>query len=379
MLLNAVSTIYWFNPLLPVMRREAERDVETLCDAAVSAGKNREEKLQYSRVLLKTAANMPGRKSFLSSGLNDGSLMLERRLRTVMNREAYKRGFILALCTVLVFTAGNLLTGCTRQSKYDTEQNADGSFETLTPYVFPVTDVQTLSKYSDSERYALLQIPEEQLDKLTDQMLLETIMDYPYGGFMGNIEEFAEKFNGMKEFLERPHAGRTLVEEFKNIGRDDTLERLADIENLIIYFANMNLLSDGERKEFSEEVKDRCSRGYTGCYEYKNQGGKTDTVFLKRLYMQSERMTDMLELTPDCLAALRRNLASSTMIPDEKTGLHGKKIPFEVKKDQLILYAEDSEREYKYIFSIHGSQLIFDREASMVMEAEKLEDGDTFN
>lgn len=296
-----------------------------------------------------------------------------------MNREAYKRGFILALCTVLVFTAGNLLTGCTRQSKYNTEQNADGSFETLTPYVFPVTDVQTLSKYSDSERYALLQIPEEQLDKLTDQMLLETIMDYPYGGFMGNIEEFAEKFNGMKEFLERPHAGRTLVEEFKNIGRDDSLERLADIENLIIYFANMNLLSDGERKEFSEEVKDRCSRGYTGCYEYKNQGGKTDTVFLKRLYMQSERMADMLELTPDCLAALRRNLASSTVIPDEKIGLHGKKIPFEVKKDQLFLYVEDSEREYKYIFSIHGSQLIFDREASMVMEAEKLEDGDTFN
>lgn len=379
MLLNAVSTIYWFNPLLSVMRREAERDVETLCDAAVSAGKNREEKLQYSRVLLKTAANMQSRKSFLSSGLNDGSLMLERRLRTVMNREAYKRGFILALCTVLVFTAGNLLTGCTRQSKYDTEQNADGSFETLTPYVFPVTDVQTLSKYSDSERYELLQIPAEQLDKLTDQMLLETIMDYPYGGFMGNIEEFAEKFNGMKEFLERPHAGRTLVEEFKNIGRDDSLERLADIENLIIYFANMNLLSDGERKEFSEEVKDRCSRGYTGCYEYKNQGGKTDTVFLKRLYMQSERMADMLELTPDCLAALRRNLASSTVIPDEKIGLHGKKIPFEVKKDQLFLYVEDSEREYKYIFSIHGSQLIFDREASMVMEAEKLEDGDTFN
>lgn len=86
-----------------------------------------------------------------------------------------------------------------------------------------------------------------------------------------------------------------------------------------------------------------------------------------------------MELTPDCLAVLMRNLASSTVIPDKKIGLHGKEIPFEVKKDQLILYAEDSKREYKYTFSIHGSQLIFDRAASMVMEAEKLEDGDIFN
>lgn len=411
LLLNTVSTVYWFNPLLLVMRREAERDMETLCDAAVSAGKNRDEKLQYSRVILKTAVNMQGRKSFLSSGLNDGSLELERRLRTVMNGETYKRGFILALCTVLVFTAGNLLTGCTREHEAnakpehevifykmdvpgnivqnkrleyadipelavidekkffwdyepfggkeeygtcerdgniltltspggeyqwrfqkqeyggqltlradgvpesaalipnefvrelfvngitfskdytaDTRQNEDGSFEILTPYVFPVGDAYTLSDFSDSERYELLQIPQAEMERLTDRMLLETIMDYPYGGFMGNIEEFAEKFNGMKEFLERPGAGRTLVEEFKEIGIDDSSERQTDIENLIIYFANMDMLSSRERKEFSEEVKDKSSRGYLGCHEYDNPGGEEKTVFLKRLYMKPDYM-----------------------------------------------------------------------------------------
>ncbi len=272
------------------------------------------------------------------------------------------------------------MNGITFSKDYtaDTRQNEDGSFEILTPYVFPVGDAYTLSDFSDSERYELLQIPQAEMERLTDRMLLETIMDYPYGGFMGNIEEFAEKFNGMKEFLERPGAGRTLVEEFKEIGIDDSSERQTDIENLIIYFANMDMLSSRERKEFSEEVKDKSSRGYLGCHEYENPGGEEKTVFLKRLYMKPEGMADLLELTPDNLAVLMRNLASNLALSDKKTGLYGTEIPFEIKNDQLILYAEDSNGKYKYIFNIHGSQLIFDKEASTVMETEKLEDGDTF-
>lgn len=491
LLLSTAASVYWFNPALLLMKREAERDIETLCDAAVAAGKSRAERAAYGRVLLKTAANTQGRKIFLSSGLSDGFREFGKRLKTIMHAEDRKKGFALALCTALVFTAGNLLTGCTDQKEAEheviyykmdipestvsnkrlewediprlvlvdgkeffwdyapfgakdeygtckTEGNiltvtsgsgeqwrfrsnesaerltltADGTpdgaekipeesvqelfvngitftrefaadtrekEEIITPYIFPVSSAATLSEYSEDERHELLQIPEDELSRLTDRMLLETILDYPYGGFSGDIDSFAEEFNGMKEFLERSGAGEVLLGAFQEIGSDDTWERENDLTNLLVYFANTNRMSGKLREEFSEEVKDRASRGYTGCREYENPGGRTETVFLKECYIQPERMMDMLVLEPEGQrASITKSMASSTIELD-KDAEYMEQPVYEIKNDQLIIRMEDDlGRDYEYVFLIKGSTLIFDRTSSALPQGEEMEEGDVF-
>ena len=491
LLLSTAASVYWFNPALLLMKREAERDIETLCDAAVAAGKSRAERAAYGRVLLKTAANTQGRKIFLSSGLSDGFREFGKRLKTIMHAEDRKKGFALALCTALVFTAGNLLTGCTDQKEAEheviyykmdipestvsnkrlewediprlvlvdgkeffwdyapfgakdeygtckTEGNiltvtsgsgeqwrfrsnesaerltltADGTpdgaekipeesvqelfvngitftrefaadtrekEEIITPYIFPVSSAATLSEYSEDERHELLQIPEDELSRLTDRMLLETILDYPYGGFSGDIDSFAVEFNGMKEFLERSGAGEVLLGAFQEIGSDDTWERENDLTNLLVYFANTNRMSGKLREEFSEEVKDRASRGYTGCREYENPGGRTETVFLKECYIQPERMMDMLVLEPEGQrASITKSMASSTIELD-KDAEYMEQPVYEIKNDQLIIRMEDDlGRDYEYVFLIKGSTLIFDRTSSALPQGEEMEEGDVF-
>lgn len=60
MLLYAAATVYWFNPAMVFLLREADRDLELLCDARVTAGKSREYCLAYNRLLLKSAASSHG-------------------------------------------------------------------------------------------------------------------------------------------------------------------------------------------------------------------------------------------------------------------------------------------------------------------------------
>ena len=56
LLMICITTFYWFNPAVYFMKKEAERDIEFICDEKVMKGRNREDKLRYNQLLLKTAA-----------------------------------------------------------------------------------------------------------------------------------------------------------------------------------------------------------------------------------------------------------------------------------------------------------------------------------
>lgn len=77
LLMICITTVYWFNPAVYFMKKEAERDIEFICDEKVMKGRNREDKLRYNQLLLKTAAL--GRPSYeLSTSLNDGLLTFKK-------------------------------------------------------------------------------------------------------------------------------------------------------------------------------------------------------------------------------------------------------------------------------------------------------------
>lgn len=284
------------------------------------------------------------------------------------------------------FTGGAVFE---KEFEADTKAEKDGSVAILTPYRFPETSAANLADLSDKERKESLQIPEEELEELTDRMLLETILDYPYGGTGGDIEAFAEQFNGAEEFITRRGAGAALLELYRDVEAEDMikageetysrlLNRLWDLEEWIAYLGNKDFLSDTQKELFEEEIG---KKGDSSSLYYRradNEGGSPDKVFMKKIYMGGE-LGSMLEVDFDtCTATIVRDLASSTIAL-----LESDSPPYEfeatVGDDCLTLTGEDLEgNSYEYIFRIDGGILVFDRKSSSVPDTESMKDGTIF-
>lgn len=55
LLLLAASSLHWFNPLVYIMVKNAESDIEYACDDSILKGRNTEYRKKYSEIILKTA------------------------------------------------------------------------------------------------------------------------------------------------------------------------------------------------------------------------------------------------------------------------------------------------------------------------------------
>ena len=130
MLMLCVTIVYWFNPAVYFMKKEAERDIEFLCDEAVIKGRSHEDKLQYNQLLLKTAA-LDRHPYDLSTSLNDGLLTFKKRMVNIMKAGKMKRGILPVICFTVILIMSNVFTGCSlkdsgeKQKKADTEASAD--------------------------------------------------------------------------------------------------------------------------------------------------------------------------------------------------------------------------------------------------------------
>ena len=127
LLLLAVSTIYWFNPALYLMRSEAEKDIENLCDGRVLQSSPAQSRLHYSQLLLKTAA-LQNHIPYLSASLNDSKLIFKERIHYLTELASLRRGtpLCLAFCSFLLI--GNLFISSAilpTQAQSDTDPSAD--------------------------------------------------------------------------------------------------------------------------------------------------------------------------------------------------------------------------------------------------------------
>lgn len=130
MLMICVTIVYWFNPAVYFMKKEAERDIEFICDESVIKDRSREDKLRYNRLLLKTAA-LDRHPYELSTSLNDGLLTFKKRMVNIMKAGNMKRGIFPIICFTVILIMSNILTGCSlkdsdeKQKKADTETSVD--------------------------------------------------------------------------------------------------------------------------------------------------------------------------------------------------------------------------------------------------------------
>lgn len=105
LVLLAANAMHWFNPVVYLMLRQADEDIELACDSAATDGLDRAERAAYSRMLL--AAVQSHVRALPATTCFGGTVeRLKRRITNVLGAQK-KRGLgVVALVLALTLTAG---------------------------------------------------------------------------------------------------------------------------------------------------------------------------------------------------------------------------------------------------------------------------------
>ena len=104
-LLLLACAVHWFNPLVWLMSRRAERDMEASCDAAVLADGDAAERRAYGELLIRTAA---GRGIPFTTRFSGGKKLMKARLYDLFHPGKRSRGLVGAVL-LLCLAAGSLV------------------------------------------------------------------------------------------------------------------------------------------------------------------------------------------------------------------------------------------------------------------------------
>ena len=123
LIMLVVNAIHWFNPMVWLMRREADVDMELSCDERVVQGMNLESRKAYTESLLSALNKQWARKTFLSTQFYGGKQLMKKRFKNILQGTKKKNGLSLVVCTVILTLIFGSLIGC---SVRETTENAVG-------------------------------------------------------------------------------------------------------------------------------------------------------------------------------------------------------------------------------------------------------------
>lgn len=132
LLLILVRTVYWFNPAVYLMVREAEKDVEYICDEYVTRDLNRQDRMVYNRLLLGAISTKQTFSLLISTNFDGGISLFRKRIANIMYMRRRKSGRLLALLCCVVLLAGTVLIGCSQEQdgvSADSQNVTDSSLE----------------------------------------------------------------------------------------------------------------------------------------------------------------------------------------------------------------------------------------------------------
>ena len=108
MLLRVCASIYWFNPFLLIMLKEADKDIENLCDTAVVNRINKKDHRLYRQLLLRTVA-MENQIPYVTASLNDSGMVFKDRILYMVNLRKLRRGILPGILVTALLAGGNLV------------------------------------------------------------------------------------------------------------------------------------------------------------------------------------------------------------------------------------------------------------------------------
>lgn len=110
LLLLLAQVIHWFNPLVWILARQAEADIELTCDDAVMAGRDSGDRRAYSETLLSSLHRQKGlARAALSTHFYGGAEVMKERFRNILGSGKRRWGGAALAATLLLVAA----VGCT--------------------------------------------------------------------------------------------------------------------------------------------------------------------------------------------------------------------------------------------------------------------------
>ena len=104
LLILLARSVHWFNPLVHLMARRAERDLEISCDEAVVAGRDADFQYRYGSAVLAAAERGLRQTAPLTSCFHGSKSAMKERLKAIVGKSGRKRGVAL-LCVIVVLVA----------------------------------------------------------------------------------------------------------------------------------------------------------------------------------------------------------------------------------------------------------------------------------
>ena len=125
LLLLAARCLHWFNPLVHLIARFAQEDIEAACDDAVVRGHDGAYRRAYGETILRSAIAQAQKRKALVSCFGDDKKTLRRRFEGLFDKSVKKRG--VALVVMIALLVGSL--SCTiavgdRSTPQTTEERA---------------------------------------------------------------------------------------------------------------------------------------------------------------------------------------------------------------------------------------------------------------
>lgn len=136
-LLLLARSIHWFNPLVWLLAKRANRDLEISCDGEAVQGKDAAYRKAYSLMILQEAERSLQKQAALTTCFTDGKKALQERLVEILNGEKRKRGMALVAMTLVLA----LTCGC-----FVSYGGSDASTEVLTKNAALTTEQQEITR-----------------------------------------------------------------------------------------------------------------------------------------------------------------------------------------------------------------------------------------
>lgn len=125
LLLTAAQCIHWFNPLVYLIVRFAQEDIELACDDAVVRGQNAAYRRAYGETILRSAIAQSRRRQALVSCFGDDKKTLMRRFEGLFDKSVKKRGAaLIVLIALLTATLGGTIAVGAKKDPAATEERA---------------------------------------------------------------------------------------------------------------------------------------------------------------------------------------------------------------------------------------------------------------
>ena len=125
LLLTAAQCIHWFNPLVYLIVRFAQEDIELACDDAVVRGQNAAYRRAYGETILRSAIAQSRRRQALVSCFGDDKKTLMRRFEGLFDKSVKKRGAaLIVLVALLTATLGCTIAVGAKKDPAATQERA---------------------------------------------------------------------------------------------------------------------------------------------------------------------------------------------------------------------------------------------------------------